>query len=300
VPETTFEKLVLTDNRLRVFNDTVPAGILVLSVETGKAVFSNRYFNETLGSGSGDENHILGASWESFFVDSEERQSLMVKFIEEEEVRNYELRLKRQDGGVVWGLVSMSGIPIESEDLLLFAFIDITSLKEAEEEIRILANHDALTGLPSLRLLRDRISAAIARAKREKGEMSVLFIDLDGFKSVNDSLGHDAGDDVLKEVAARLLDCMRESDTVSRIGGDEFIVVLERFKDRGMARQIGERIINSISQPIRLGGKEVQIGASIGGSFYPDNGNDSETLIKSADSAMYKVKKSTKGAIDFV
>jgi diguanylate cyclase (GGDEF)-like protein/PAS domain S-box-containing protein len=299
VPDTSFEKMVLNDDRLRVFNDTVPAGILVLSIDTGKVVFSNRYFNEILGSGNGEENHILGESWESFFVDADERQDLMVKFVEEDEVRNYELRLKRQNGDVVWGLVSMSGIPIVEEDLLLFAFIDITSLKEAEEEIRILANHDALTGLPSLRLLQDRITAAINRAKREKDELSVLFIDLDGFKAVNDTYGHDVGDEVLKGASARLLECMRDSDTVSRIGGDEFVVVIERFKDREMARQIGERIVHSLNQPIKVGDAEVTIGASVGGAFYPDNGEDSEALIKAADDAMYTVKKDTKGAITF-
>ena len=294
--ELSFEKLVLNDDRLRVFNDTVPAGILVLSVDTGKVVFSNRFFNETIGV---EGDNILGDSWENFFLDPEERQALMIKFVEDDVVRNFELRLKRPNGDAVWGLVSMSDIPIENEDLLLFAFVDITSLKDAEEEIRALANHDALTGLPSLRLLQDRISAAVSRAKREQTEMAVLFIDLDGFKAVNDSLGHDAGDDVLKEVASRLKTCIRETDTVARMGGDEFVMVIERMTDRTRVQRIGERIVESLGKPITVTSGTATIGASVGVAVYPSNGVTPDDLLKAADSAMYDVKKSTKGAVRF-
>ncbi|MEW6690037.1 MAG: PAS domain-containing protein, partial [Pseudomonadota bacterium] len=197
-----FERLVESDERLRAFNDTVPAGILVLRVEDGRVVFANRFFKEVLGVEGGA---VMGESWADYFVDPADRERLMVRFAEAGEVRDFEVRLKRADGRPVWALVSMASIPIEGEDLLLFAFVDITALKEAEAEIRQLANHDPLTGVPSLRLLRERIAQAIARAEREQTQFALLFVDLDDFKRINDSLGHDAGDAVLKRVTAQML-----------------------------------------------------------------------------------------------
>lgn len=293
--ELSFEMLVRYDEKLKVFNDTVPAGILVLRVEDGKVIFSNRFFHETLGAGG---EQILGASWDDFFVDAEERQNLMLEFAEKDEVRNFELRLKRKDGGIVWGLASMSAIPIEDEDLLLFAFIDITPLKEAEARIEMLANYDTLTELPSRRLFSDRLVKAMARARREKTEMAVLFIDLDGFKAVNDAMGHEAGDLVLKEVAKRLRECVREPDTVARLGGDEFIVIIEH-QNTANARSVGERIVNSLGRPIQVSDGEATIGASIGVAFFPGDGKTEKAILKAADMAMYKIKKTTKGAVGF-
>ncbi len=290
-----FERLVVKDERLRVYNDTVPAGILVLRVEDGTVLFSNRSFNEIVGTNGAT---VFGESWEEFFVDPEERQALMVKFVEDDEVRNFELRLQRPDGKVIWGLASLSDIPIENEDLLLFAFIDITALKEAEEEIRRLAHHDALTGLPNLRLFNDHIFRAIARAKRRDYQVAVLFIDLDDFKEVNDDLGHEAGDVVLVEVSKRLLACVREVDLVARTGGDEFLVMLENV-ERKRVEEIGQRIVESVRQPIAIEDETVAVGASIGAAFYPQDGEEARTLIKAADQAMYGVKKGSKGAVAF-
>ena len=196
-----FELLVRHDEKLKVFNDTVPAGILVLRVDDGQVIFSNRFFHEALGA---DGEQVFGESWDDFFVDTEERQNLMIEFIENDEVRNFELRLKHKNGGIVWGLASMSSIPIEDEDLLLFAFIDVTPLKEAEAKIQALANYDTLTELPSRRLFSDRLTKAMDRAERAETDMAVLFIDLDGFKAVNDTLGHLAGDAALQGLVEQI------------------------------------------------------------------------------------------------
>ncbi|MBT7486097.1 MAG: sensor domain-containing diguanylate cyclase [Rhodospirillales bacterium] len=278
---------------MKIFNDTVPAGILVLSLEDGKVVFSNQFFRDTLG---GDGDQVLGASWEDFFVNPDERQELMVKFAVEDEVRNFELRLRRTDGGVVWGLASLSSIPIKDEELLLFAFVDITPLKEAEEEIRNLANHDPLTALPTRRLFSDNLNRALARASRSKTEVALLFVDLDGFKAVNDTLGHDVGDGVLTQSAKRLLECVRETDTVARLGGDEFVIILER-QDVSRAQTVGERVVNNLSKPFVFQEGTATIGASVGIAFYPQNGRTENELINAADKAMYEVKKATKGAV---
>lgn len=290
-----FEDLLQSDKKLQTFTDTVPAGILLLRVEDGEVVYSNRFFQQMFGV---DGAHVLGENWGDFFLDGEERQALMVACAVGEDVKNHEVRLKRPDGQIVWGMVSMAEIPIADESLLLFAFIDISRLKAAEEEIRHLAYHDALTGLPSLRLTKDRIDAALARARRDKRKAAVMFIDLDGFKTVNDTLGHEAGDMVLIEAATRIKKCMRESDTVGRIGGDEFIVVAGDITDDD-AREMGKRVVAVLSDTIRLPSGDAAIGASVGIARYPDDGGTAEDLMKSADAAMYKVKKDTKGAVAF-
>jgi diguanylate cyclase (GGDEF)-like protein/PAS domain S-box-containing protein len=293
-PDTSsFERLVANDERLRAFNDTVPAGILVLRVEDGKMLFANRFFKEVLGV---EGATVMGDSWSDYFVDPADRERLMVRFAEAGEVRNLEVCLKRADSRRVWALVSMASIPIEGEDLLPFAFVDITALKEAEAEIRQLANHDPLTGLPSLRLLKERVGQALARAERERTQFAVLFVDLDGFKQVNDSLGHDAGDAVLKRVAAQMLARVRATDTVARFGGDEFVVVLEKISEE-MARRIGERIVEQVTQPQTLAQGTARVGASIGIAFYSRHGKSLDALLKAADGAMYRVKSTSKGAI---
>jgi diguanylate cyclase (GGDEF)-like protein/PAS domain S-box-containing protein len=294
--ESTFEQIVRNDGRLRIFNDTVPVGILVLRIEDGEVVFSNRLFHEILGA---DGDQILGASWDQFFVDPAERQNMMVKFVEENEIRNFEVQLNHVDGGIVWGLTSMSAIPIENEDLLLFAFIDVTPLKEAEAKIQALANYDALTELPSRRLFSDRLKMAMERATRAGSDMALMFIDLDDFKVVNDTLGHDAGDFVLKETANRLKNCVRKPDTVARIGGDEFVVVIEH-QNVAHATIVGERIVNSLKQEIKSPDGTVTIGASIGVAFFPGNGKSEKELLRAADKAMYNVKGATKGTIGFL
>ncbi len=287
------EELIAADERLRAFNDTVPAGILVLRVDNGRVLFANRFFREVLGA---DGASVIGANWADYFAEPADRERLMVRFAEAGEVRNLEICLKARDGRPVWALVSMATIPVEAEDLLLFAFVDITPLKEAEAEIRRLAYHDALTGLPAKRLLEDRVEKAIARTKRARSGFAVLFVDLDGFKEVNDRLGHDAGDALLKEVASRMLSCVRATDTVARLGGDEFVVLLEELGESD-ARRVGERILQAISQPYRLAQATARVGASIGIALHPRHGASLEALLKVADTAMYRIKHAGKGAI---
>jgi len=147
-------------------------------------------------------------------------------------------------------------------------------------------------------LFTDRLGKAMNRAERAETEMGLLFIDLDGFKAVNDTLGHEAGDLVLKEVAVRLRDCVRKPDTVARLGGDEFIVIIEHQNTKN-AKIVGERIVNSLKLPIDTPEGTANIGASIGIAFFPGDGKTEDELLKAADTAMYKVKKNTKGAVGF-
>jgi len=171
---------------------------------------------------------------------------------------------------------------------------DITEQKKGEEAIRHLAYHDELTGLPTLRLAKDRLSGAIALARRNKFSIAVLFLDLDGFKEINDSMGHKAGDHVLNEVAKRLKHCVRETDTVARIGGDEFIIVLTELVEESAVVKMAEKLIKTLTRPMGINGQDVNISASIGIALYPDHSEIPDELICQADEAMYLVKHNGK------
>jgi diguanylate cyclase (GGDEF)-like protein/PAS domain S-box-containing protein len=174
---------------------------------------------------------------------------------------------------------------------------DITERKLAEEHIRHLAHHDALTGLPNRTLFYDRLRQAMALAGRERHELALLYIDLDRFKAVNDSLGHDAGDELLKAVAARMRSLVRGADTVARMGGDEFTVIVPKLTSREGAATLAQKLIDALSAPFQLHlaapgpAREVRIGSSIGIAVYPADTQDIDGLIKAADSAMYEAKR---------
>jgi len=188
-------------------------------------------------------------------------------------------------GGAIAGLCGM--------------MVDITARKESEELVRHLANHDALTGLPTLRLARDRLAQAVDSSRRHANRAAVMFLDLDGFKSVNDSLGHEAGDLVLKEVAERLRSSVRAMDTVARVGGDEFLIIATDLASPENAALIARKAIDLVSRPFDCGGRELRVGVSIGIALCPRDGTDIEELMKLADGAMYLVKKSGKNDYRF-
>jgi len=164
-------------------------------------------------------------------------------------------------------------------------------LEAANRQLRHLATHDALTGLPNRVLLDDRLTQAIAHARRDGQQFAVLVIDLDRFKLVNDSLGHRAGDELLNEVARRLNGIVRSIDTVARVGGDEFVLVVSPSPDPQDAEQVGQRVIEVLQAPTRISGVELRISPSIGVAFYPTDGASSETLLVNADAAMYCAKQ---------
>lgn len=176
---------------------------------------------------------------------------------------------------------------------------DITERKQAEEKIARLAHYDFLTGLPNRALFIDSLMHAISLAKRHKNKLAVLFLDLDGFKKVNDTLGHDAGDLLLQDVSRRLKDAVRSSDIVARVGGDEFIFVLNEIGSAGNAALMANKIIASLAPPFELKGQSCNVGGSIGISIYPDAAAEPEALVKLADQAMYLSKQSGKNTFRF-
>lgn len=211
-----------------------------------------------------------------------------------------EFRIILQDDQVRW--IELRTRPvIHSEgkvERIFGTIIDVTDRKEKEEKLEQMAFYDTLTDLPNRTMLKSHLRKVLSRAKRKEHEVTIMFIDLDGFKDVNDSLGHDIGDALLKEVAARLNDSVREEDLISRLGGDEFIIVFEETAKKEVS-QIADRIVQDIGSPYDLSGNKVSVTPSIGISNYPDDGLDIEILIRNADKAMYLAKNNGKNNYRF-
>jgi len=177
--------------------------------------------------------------------------------------------------------------------------MNITDRKMAEQRVAHMAHHDALTGLPNRVLLRDRIQQAIAQAHRAGSQVAVLFLDLDRFKTINDSLGHQLGDRLLQSVASRILVCVREGDTVSRLGGDEFVIVVPGVATSGDASAVASKILEVLASAFHLHGNDLHVSTSIGIALYPSDGADAETLMRNADTAMYHAKDMGRGNYQF-
>jgi diguanylate cyclase (GGDEF)-like protein len=167
------------------------------------------------------------------------------------------------------------------------------------ERVEYLAYHDGLTTLPNRRLFSELLRQSINQAVRHDRQLAVLFLDLDHFKHINDTRGHEAGDLLLQEVATRLKACLRGSDTVARLGGDEFVVLLPELDEEKYVHTVAQKILSAVAMPFVLSGKEYRVTASIGISAYPQDGLDEKTLIKNADSAMYQAKKAGHNKFQF-
>jgi len=212
-----------------------------------------------------------------------------------------EKRYIRKDGRVVWVHVSAivvhdsQGRPLHTAAIVQ----DITDRKKMEEEIRHMAHHDTLTGLPNRRLFRDIFEIEVAQARRNRKKLAILFLDLDRFKEINDTLGHEVGDELLKLAAALFRDAIRESDTVARIGGDEFNILLADLVRPESISDIAQKIINRFRSPFSISGHELNITTSIGISVYPDDSKDIDTLLRYADIAMYSAKEAGRNTYRF-
>lgn len=214
---------------------------------------------------------------------------------------NGEIWNRRKDGDLYLQQMTISMVRDADGELMRYVsvFNDVTALWRKDEHLKHLAFHDALTDLPNRTLLMDRINQRLINSNREPCELALMFIDLDGFKLVNDQFGHNVGDDLLKEVAKRLLLLVRESDTVARVGGDEFIVVLNNPKEKDEIAYIANRVVSSINEPMEILGEVLHVGASVGIALFPADASTSVDLIKNADTAMYSAKESGRNKISF-
>lgn len=197
--------------------------------------------------------------------------------------------------GVLNTYVASGHVSNENEKIFLKTVVDTLAVvierKQTEEKLQQLAHNDTLTGLPNRALFRDRLEQSLALAQRHQQELAVLFLDLDHFKEINDTLGHDMGDVLLRETAHRLLACVRKADTVARMGGDEFTVLLTGTKTAESSELVAKNILKALLEPFELNGTLRNVGCSIGIARYPEHGADSETLLKNADAAMYHAKR---------
>ncbi len=285
---------------------------------------SNRYLEQMTGHAPGA---LIGKSSEVLFADRADWEAAARDAYERTEpgqTHVAEVRFKRTDGSTfycrsvgrridaggdeqewIWSFddVSAERATLESLERLVAERTaelqsanarleaEISERKLAEGRARHLADHDALTGLPNRRILEDRLTQALALSYRNRKQTAAMFVDLDRFKTINDSLGHAVGDQLLKAVAERLVKQLRVGDTVCRIGGDEFVIVLPEITRGGDAAQVAQKIIDTLSHPIGLEGRDITVTPSIGISVFPEDGSDAETLIRNADAAMYHAKE---------
>jgi diguanylate cyclase (GGDEF)-like protein/PAS domain S-box-containing protein len=210
----------------------------------------------------------------------------------------YEKELVRKNGSRVPVLLGAALFDGSKRDGVAFV-LDLTERKRAEERVRFLAQHDSLTGLPNRVEFEDRVNHAIGQARRHHREVAVLFIDLDFFKRVNDSLGHQAGDKLLLAVARRLQQCLREGDTVARLGGDEFVFSLPMIEGANDAAIVAQRAIQALARPFDVDGHELHLSGSVGIGMYPSDGEDAEALLRAADVAMYHAKHQGRNNFQF-
>ncbi len=272
--------------------ENVPAYIYTKDMQS-RYLFANRLLRERFDA---PMEEIIGYDDHKFFdadtADNMRRDDLRV-LQKGETIHSEETSLNILTG--VAEVFLTVKLPLRREDGSIHALCgistDITERKDIEEHMQHMAQYDALTHLPNRALFEDRLHQAIAGAQRNRAHLALMFIDLDKFKPVNDTYGHGVGDLLLKEVATRIQDCLRDSDTAARIGGDEFVILLPAIESAADAGKVGEKIRHSLNQPFAMAGHTLVIGSSIGVAVYPEHGSNDKLLVKSADIAMYHAKK---------
>lgn len=280
------------EKRLRRILDTVADGIITVGTD-GRIETFNPAAERIFGF---QAREVLGQPVTILVPESVHGNEEIASYIENKGTqilgKARELEGRRKDGTTFPMELTAAELKEERGRVLAGVVRDITERKKAEEEIKRLALHDALTGLPNRNMFNDRLERAIGRAKRLHRQVGLMFIDLDKFKPVNDNLGHDAGDFVLKGVAERLRAHLRTTDTIARVGGDEFVVILENLDDWHAAGGVAQKLIESLAEPFDWRGTPCDLGASIGIAVYPRDAETPADLIRCADDAMYRVKQS--------
>jgi len=253
------------------------------------------YANEALARIFGYKStaELMSVAGPILYANPRRRQELTQLLDDHGQYRNEEVEYQRKDGTRFFGINSATtvkdekGVPIYFDGVIS----DITERKRAEAQVYQLAHYDSLTGLPNRALLRDRLGQAMNDARRRGAKLAVMYLDLDRFKTVNDSLGHETGDKLLKAVSTRLRECMRDSDTISRQGGDEFLLILRDVTDAPAVAHVAEKLQEAVAKPIQIGEYELHITPSLGISIFPDDALDIDGLIRNADAAMYHAKE---------
>jgi diguanylate cyclase (GGDEF)-like protein/PAS domain S-box-containing protein len=267
--------------------DGINAFVVESDLATGRVLYMNRRAREMLGGWQASERSVLG------FLHPDDRDIALQRIKEAQESgrpTSFEIRVQRRDGSYTYMEQRVTFSKVATSRRQRSVLIDVTQRKEAERELRHRATHDALTDLPNRRLFRDRLDVALARTARHHRPFAVMIVDLDAFKRINDTLGHEAGDALLVEVAERLTAAVRAVDTVARLGGDEFALLVDET-DQHQASVVARRCMDSVCRPMALMGHEVVVEASFGVAIAPDNGDTVDELLRRADAAMYEAKR---------
>ncbi|MCC5808723.1 MAG: EAL domain-containing protein, partial [Ectothiorhodospiraceae bacterium] len=300
-----FDELLHSQNESRALAsevksilDACPVGIAIMQ---GTSITShNPAFERILATGAGG---VAGHAAYAFHAIADEFRSTQERVDAESRGRNtlvIERQLVKDDGEPFWGRVYVRPLdPLDTDKGLVIVIEDINERKQNEERIRYLAEHDSLTGLPNRVLFNDRLEQAISRARRQGGLVALMFVDVDRFKNINDSLGHQVGDQLLVQMAERIRESLRDSDTVGRPGGDEFALLLPDLPDARAAARVAEKLLERLAHPYALKGHQLVVTASIGIALFPDDGTDLITLAANADAAMYFSKDAGRNAYHF-
>jgi diguanylate cyclase (GGDEF)-like protein/PAS domain S-box-containing protein len=270
--------------RYRLLFEQNAAGVCVSDV-AGSILDCNLTFSTMLGY---SRFELIGHAAGDLYVRPGERSDLLSLLRDSTTLNSVEVELLKKDGNSMWALMNLTAVG----DRIHSTVVDISDRKRAEEKIEFHAYHDVLTHLPNRKLFTDRLTHSLSRARRSSKSLAVMFVDLDHFKTINDTLGHEAGDELLLEMAHRLRANVRDDDTVARLGGDEFTIILAELRHPEDAVSVAEKLIKAVVQPLSIAGTSIEVSASIGIALFPDDGADAESLLRNADSAMYRAKES--------
>lgn len=285
-----------SNTQLKIVLDASPIGVSISRYHDGKIVYANYTLAERLWGGPVEK--IVGTNSMNYYNDMKDFAWVISQLQQNRPVTNHEMEMKRRNGTSIWCQVNMVAMQVEATKLILSWFNDITEIRETRAKLQQMATHDSLTGLPNRMRFNEFIEESMARCRRQNKTGSLLFLDLDGFKEVNDNFGHHMGDILLQEVAERLTSTLRETDFISRLGGDEFAVILELQSDaHGQCEEVAQKILDIIKIPYEHEGNCAVIGVSIGIAFFGAEFINIDEIVKNADKAMYRAKHSGRGCV---
>jgi len=297
------EALRKSEERYRTAFQTSLDSMSITTLDEGRYIDVNPAFLHIFGY---KREEVIGKTVHDLHIwdNPEDRKKMVEALLQENTCSNMEVQLQRKSGMKFWVLVSAARIDLDGVPCIYFIVRDISEAKAAAEVIENLAFFDPLTHLPNRRMLLDRLNHAVASSARNGNKRALLFIDLDNFKTINDTLGHKVGDLMLEEVAQRMVACVRKSDTVARLGGDEFVVMLEELGKSSelsatQARIVGEKLLVAIEKPYLLAGRECRSRASIGIAVFGSGRESSDEILQQADIAMYQAKTAGRGTLRF-
>lgn len=286
-----------SEERLQIFIEHAPAALAMFDRQMRYLAVSRRWMNDY-----GLKDSVIGQSHYTVFPEvSDYWKAVYQRGMAGEVVQVDQDRFERPDGTAQW--LHWVVRPWRTDDGAIGGIVifteDISGIKHSQEQLHHLAHHDTLTDLPNRLLFNERLEQAIKRTERHATHLAIFFLDLDHFKHINDSLGHPAGDWLLKSIAKRLLGSLRKEDTVARVGGDEFILLLEDVREPEKAAVAAQKLMGSLTEPFHLEERQITISASVGIALYPQDGTDPTTLLRNADAAMYRAKEEGRNTYRF-